>query len=84
MFLHFEDWSVFLSKLEAKGVPHGDHIIKVFATHEDPREVFALSSTRKKGCCLKPTSTRKDLSTFPGLIRKRKCCKHSLSFFLVS
>lgn len=42
MLLHFEDWSapMFLSQVEAKGLPHAGKIIKVFATEEDPRQVL--------------------------------------------
>ena len=38
MYLRFEDWTTFTSKLDKKGVRHGGKIIKVFATDENPRE----------------------------------------------
>lgn len=38
MYLHFEDWSPFLSRLKEKKLPHRDKLIKVFATFEDPRK----------------------------------------------
>lgn len=37
MYLHFEDWSLFLNQLKAKGIPHGEKIIKVFASKDDLR-----------------------------------------------
>lgn len=37
MYLRFEDWSVFLFKLKESGLPHGDHIIKIYASQNDPR-----------------------------------------------
>jgi hypothetical protein len=37
MYLYFEDWSQYIPDLEAKGLPHGDHIIKVMTSTEDPR-----------------------------------------------
>lgn len=42
MFIHFEDWTVplFLSMLEAKGMPHAGRIMKVYATYQDPRELM--------------------------------------------
>lgn len=41
MYLRFEDWSAFIPWLDKKGAPHGGKIIKVFATDEDPRVMFA-------------------------------------------
>lgn len=42
MYLHFEDWSnqLFLNQLKAKGIPHGEKIIKVFASVDDPRIIL--------------------------------------------
>ncbi len=39
MYLRLEDWSLefFLSRLEEKGLKHGGHIIKVYASEVDPR-----------------------------------------------
>jgi hypothetical protein len=37
MYLHFEDWSQFLFRLEERGLLHGSHILKVYANDEDPR-----------------------------------------------
>lgn len=42
MFIHFEDWSspIFLNQLTTKNIPHGDKIIKVFASDENPNTIF--------------------------------------------
>lgn len=40
VYLHFEDWSQFTDFLTQKGMPHGDRIIKVKASLEDPRDTF--------------------------------------------
>lgn len=42
MFIHFEDWTVplFISRLNAKGLPHAGRIIKTYATYQDPRELI--------------------------------------------
>lgn len=40
MYLRFEDWTTFTSKLDKKGVRHGGKIIKVFATDDDPKKKF--------------------------------------------
>jgi len=39
MYVHFQDWTypALLESLSDKGIPHGDRIIKVFASDEDPR-----------------------------------------------
>lgn len=40
MYLSFSDWSSFIKDLDRKGIPHGDKIIKVYATREDPRRLL--------------------------------------------
>src|SRR5690349_2539649 len=40
MYLRFEDWSNFLFVLDKKGYPHGDRIIKVYTSQEDPRGLY--------------------------------------------
>jgi hypothetical protein len=42
MNLHFEDWSwpMLLDQIEAKDLVHGGNIIKVYASEEDPRDIF--------------------------------------------
>ncbi|MBI4058335.1 hypothetical protein HY408_01070 [Candidatus Gottesmanbacteria bacterium] len=42
-YLYFEDYSMFTFVLDQKGIEHGGKIIKVFATRDDPREVFLQS-----------------------------------------
>lgn len=37
MYLYFEDATKFLFMLDQKGIPHGDRIVKVFASENDPR-----------------------------------------------
>lgn len=44
MYLHFEDWSSFIPWLDQRGVKHGEKIIKVYASDEDPREKFNKST----------------------------------------
>lgn len=46
MYLRFEDWSmpILMERLNDKGVTHGDKIIKVFATDEDPRITYKKDS----------------------------------------
>lgn len=39
MYLRIEDWSLpfVIGMLEARGLPHGEHVLKVFASEVDPR-----------------------------------------------
>lgn len=40
MYLRFEDWSSYIPWLDQRGVKHGEKIIKVYASDDDPREKF--------------------------------------------
>lgn len=58
MYLRFEDWSTYLYILDNKGIPHGDRIIKVFASLEDPREISdkkTLTVEMSDGSAFKPS-----------------------------
>ena len=42
MYLHFEDWTspLFLSVLDRNGIPHGERIIKIYATERNPHTLI--------------------------------------------
>jgi hypothetical protein len=46
MHVHFQNWSerYLLESLEKRNLPHGNRIIKVFATAEDPRAALGRSA----------------------------------------
>lgn len=42
MYLHFQNWTLpfVMQQLDRKGVRHGDWVIKIFATDQNPRGKF--------------------------------------------
>lgn len=46
LYLHFEDWSPYTKDLDNRGIPHGDRIIKVMATPENPKRIFGKDTLK--------------------------------------
>lgn len=46
MYVHFQNWThqTLLDSLSERGIPHGDRIIKAFATDEDPRIILGRAA----------------------------------------